>query len=56
MTLCHRAVGVQMRDTTPYLYAAGREKKRIRCSRKVNKERGKVLELLQRILGDSLVH
>lgn len=56
MTLCHRAVVVQMRDTTPYLYAAGREKKRIRCSRKVNKERGKVLELLQRILGDSLVH
>lgn len=28
MTLCHRAVLVQMRDTTAYLYAAGREKKK----------------------------
>lgn len=28
MTLCHRAVVVQMRDTTAYLYAAGREGKK----------------------------
>lgn len=55
ITQCHCAVFVQMWATIAYLYATGREKKkRIRWSRKVSKERQKVLGLLQRTLGDSL--